>query len=230
MKLEGSFIEGRFITRLNRFEAHVEINGRQELAHVPNTGRLRELLVPGANLLLRCFDSKTRKTAFGLLLVQKDGLWVSIDSANVPNRIVHDALLQGDFPFYAGCRNLNREVVAGQSRFDFGLQLEEQVCFIEVKGVTLVYDRVARFPDAPTLRGTRHLEELTVLKLEGRHTGVIFIIQREDADVFMPNDDTDKDFCTALRKAKNAGVDMWAYTCRVNPQEIRLDREIPVVL
>lgn len=230
MKLEGCFTEGRFLVRLNQFEAKVEIDGREELVHVPNTGRLRELLVPGAKVLLRCFDSKTRKTAFGLLLVQKDGIWVSIDSANVPNRIVHDALLQGELPYYAGCTGINREVTAGQSRFDFGLLLHEQVCFIEVKGVTLVDHRVARFPDAPTVRGTRHLEELTALRQEGFHAGVIFIIQREDADTFMPNDATDKEFGKALRRAGDAGIPMWAYTCIVNQQEIRLDREIKIVI
>ena len=180
MKIEGELIKGRFIRRLNRFEAVVEIEGVQELVHVPNTGRLKELLTEGAVVLVRKFDNPNRKTKFGLLLVKKGEVWVSIDSANLPNKIVHEALKNNTFEQFSAFNEIRREVTMLNSRFDFGLFGDEQEYYIEVKGVTLVEDRQAFFPDAPTTRGTRHLEELTNIKLGGKGAGVIFVIQRED--------------------------------------------------
>lgn len=231
MKIEGILTEARFIKRLNRFEATVEIDGAEQLAHVPNTGRLRELLVAGATVLVRKFCSPSRKTQFGLILVKKDGIWVSIDSANVPNRIMYEALIQKRFEQFRSYREIRREVAIYNSRFDFGLFSDDHEYYIEVKGVTLVEDRQAYFPDAPTTRGTRHLEELTRLRLAGKGAGVVFIIQREDADIIRPNDITDKDFGNALRKAQKAGVDLQAYVCKIDVdlKQIDIVRQIPVV-
>ncbi|WP_094548577.1 DNA/RNA nuclease SfsA [Petroclostridium xylanilyticum] len=230
MQIEGQLVEGKFRKRLNRFEAIVNIDGVDNLVHVPNTGRLKELLVDDAAVLVRKFNNSNRKTQFGLLLVKKDGVWVSIDSANVPNRIVFEMLKQKKFSQFSEYKQIKKEVSVGNSRFDFGLFSQDKEYYIEVKGVTLVEARKAYFPDAPTARGTKHLEELTQLKLEGKGTGVIFIIQREDADAIMPNDRTDKDFGIALRKACQAGVNLWAYRCIIDSRQIVLDREIPVVL
>ncbi len=232
MNIEGELVKGRFIKRLNRFEAVVEIEGDQELVHVPNTGRLRELLTENAVVLLRKYDKQGRKTKFGLLLVKKDEIWVSIDSANVPNKIVHEALKNKAFEQFSGYCKIHREVTMLNSRFDFGLYGGEHEYYIEVKGVTLVEGRQAFFPDAPTIRGTRHLEELTQIKMSGKGAGVIFIIQREDADVIRPNDRTDKEFGNALRNAKEAGVDLFSYVCKIDVEQrqINIIRSIPVIL
>lgn len=232
MKIEGELLEGRFIKRLNRFEAVVEIEGTQELVHVPNTGRLRELLTENATVIVRKFDNPSRKTKFGLLFVRKDGVWVSIDSANLPNKIVYEALKSNAFEQFINYAEIRREVTMQNSRFDFGLFNGENEYYIEVKGVTLVEDRQAFFPDAPTTRGTRHLEELTNIKLSGKGAGVIFIVQREDADIIRPNDRTDKQFGIALRKAKKSGVDLFAYVCKIDleQRQVNIIRSIPVVL
>jgi len=232
LNIEGEIIKGRFVERLNRFEAFVEIEGVKELVHVPNTGRLRELLTDNAVVIVKKFDKPSRKTKFGLLLVEKDEVWVSIDSANVPNKIVHEALKNKFFDQLNNYGEIRREVTMINSRFDFGLYSDKNEYYIEVKGVTLVEDRQAYFPDAPTTRGTRHIKELTHIKTSGKGAGVIFIIQREDADVIMPNNRTDKEFGDALREAKEAGVDLFAYVCKidVDQREINIIRSIPVVL
>lgn len=232
MRIEGELYNARFIKRLNRFEAIVEIDGTEQLTHVPNTGRLRELLFEGAEVMVKGFDNPGRKTRFGLVLARKDGIWVSIDSANVPNRIMHEALLQKRFDMYRDYDEVRKEVTVSNSRFDFGLFKGSREYYIEVKGVTLVEGRQALFPDAPTVRGSRHLDELTHLKLNGKGAGVVFIIQREDADVFKPNDRTDRNFGDSLRRAQEAGVDINAYTCRVDPDSSTIDivRQIPVQL
>lgn len=232
MKIEGELVEAKFINRLNRFEAVVEVEGMQELAHVPNTGRLKELLTEGATVLLRKYDRTDRKTRFGLIIVRKNGMWVSIDSANAPNRIMFEALKQGKLEQFSGYSKIRREVTVLNSRFDFGLFSGEKEYYIEVKGVTLVENRQGFFPDAPTKRGVRHLEELRQLKLSGKGAGVIFIVQREDAEAVRPNDRTDMDFGNALREAGKAGVDLIAYVCKVDADQRSMDivREIPVVL
>ncbi|GAE90433.1 DNA/RNA nuclease SfsA [Acetivibrio straminisolvens] len=145
---------------------------------------------------------------------------------------MHEALIQGKFEKFCGYSEIRREVTVLNSRFDFGLFSEEKEYYIEVKGVTLVEDRQGFFPDAPTKRGTRHLEELAEIRQNGREAGVVFIVQREDADVVRPNDRTDKDFANALKAAAEAGVDLMAYVCKVDVEERRMDivREIPVVL
>ncbi|MCX7922897.1 MAG: DNA/RNA nuclease SfsA [Clostridia bacterium] len=228
--IHGPLAEGRFKERLNRFEAIVDIDGIPELVHVPNTGRLKELLVGDAEVIVRKYDNPDRKTRFGLLLVLKDGVWVSIDSANVPNKIVYEALERRELAPFSQYQSFKREVTVDNSRFDFALFSSEQDYFIEVKGVTLVDNRTALFPDAPTSRGRKHLEELIELKRNGKGAGVVFIIQRQDADIFIPNDITDKDFGRLLRKAYAEGVELYAYRCRVNCTEIAIECEVPVIL
>jgi len=182
--------------------------------------------------MVRKYDKTDRKTRFGLILVRKNGIWVSIDSANAPNRIMYEALVQGKFDKFRDYSEIRREVTVLNSRFDFGLFSEGKEYYIEVKGVTLVENRQGFFPDAPTQRGTRHLEELTKIRQNGKEAGVAFIVQREDADVVRPNDRTDKNFANALRIAAEAGVDLMAYVCKVDAEQRRMDivREIPVII
>ncbi len=230
IEIEGNITDGRFIRRLNRFEALVEAEGEARLVHVPNTGRLRELLVEGAFVMLKKISNPLRKTQYSLYMVERDGIWVSIDSANMPNRIVNKALKEKCIANFGEYSDFKREVSVGDSRFDFALCKTEGPYYLEVKGVTLVEDNVAMFPDAPTVRGTRHLYELARLRNQGFGAGVIFIVQRCDAEYFRPNDKTDPDFGEALRKAKKAGIDLAAYRCEVQPRQIVLADEIPVVL
>lgn len=209
-------IDGTFIKRLNRFAASVEINGKTETAHVPNSGRLRELLMPGRAVLLSPAANPERKTRYTLKAVRHEGIWVSIDSTAV-NDVIEDALKNGLLPQFGRIKELRRESVYKGSRFDFRI-LEEngRVCFLEVKSVTLVKNRVAMFPDAPTIRGRKHLMELIDAVKNGHRAMVIFCIQRPDANAFRPYDENDPAFGKALREAKKNGVEVYAFKCKVD--------------
>jgi len=158
--------------------------------------------------MVRKYDKTDRKTRFGLILVRKNGIWVSIDSANAPNRIMYEALVQGKFDKFRDYSEIRREVTVLNSRFDFGLFSEGKEYYIEVK---LVENRQGFF-----------LEELTKIRQNGKEAGVAFIVQREDADVVRPNDRTDKNFANALRIAAEAGVDLMAYVCKVDAEQRRI--------
>lgn len=228
MIFNGEIIEGKFQKRLNRFEAIVNISDCDCLAHVPNTGRLKELLVYGAKIYLRKSENQLRKTQYSIILVENGDVLVSIDSANVPNKLVYEALKNGCFEMFNDFTEIKKEAKYGNSRLDFKLSNNITDFYIEVKGVTLVENGVARFPDAPTTRGVKHLEELIQLKKSGTGAGVIFIIQREDACIFEPNDKTHKAFGDTLRKAYKCGVGMWAYKCNVSRTGINICSEVPV--
>ena len=221
--------EGLFVERLNRFVARVTLDGEEVLAHVPSSGRMQELLYPGAKVFLLAKASSHRKTAFDLILAYKDGVLVSIDS-RLPNLLVYRSLQMNALqPFGAGWV-INREVSYGSSRIDFCLQRGEKTCFLEVKSVTLVQGKQALFPDAPTDRGTRHLMELVAARQDGYKAAVLFIIQREDAHIFSPNWNTDVNFAEALVRAAEAKVQIHAYDCEVSLKGVSLRREIPVNL
>ena len=215
----GEMIPGRFCTRPNRFVAHVELKGQEEICHVKNTGRCRELLVPGARVYLERGRNPGRRTAWDLIAVEKDGRLINMD-AQAPNRVFAEWARER----YA---DVHPEVRYGQSRLDFCLDGQH---FVEVKGVTLEQDGRCRFPDAPTERGTRHLHELIRAVEEGYRATAFFVIQMADAEDFSPNDETDPAFGVALRQAAEAGVEIAAWCCRVTPGSIALDRPVPVRL
>ncbi len=229
MRLEGPLVAGTFIQRDNRFRATVEVRGQQVWAHVPNSGRLEELFVPGRSLLLRQVNLPHRKTKYDLALVELDQGWVSVD-ARLPNKLVHEAIAAGQMSEFIGYETIRREVAYGASRLDFVLEDDERRCFIEVKSVTLVRDGVALFPDAPTQRGRRHVGELAQVVQEGERAAVVFVVQREGALMFAPNDEADPAFRQTLRESARAGVEVYAYGCRVSRNEVVLDRPIPVAL
>jgi sugar fermentation stimulation protein A len=229
VRLKGPLVAGTFIRRDNRFRATVEVGGQPVWAHVPNSGRLGELLVSGHPVLLRQADLPHRKTKYDLALVELDRGLVSVD-ARLPNKLVHEAIAAGQMPEFIGYETIRREVAYGASRLDFVLEDDERRCFIEVKSVTLVCDGVALFPDAPTQRGRRHVGELAQAVQEGERAAVVFAVQREDATMFAPNDGADPAFGQALREAARAGVEVYAYRCRVSRNEVVLDRPIPVAL
>lgn len=230
MKLHPNLEEGYFIVRLNRFAALAEVAGREEMVHVANSGRLRELFEPGRRLLLAPALGEHRKTRYDLALVDLDNTLVSAD-ARLPNALVAEALAEGRLEPFAAYPEIRREVAYGESRLDLALEGTAGRCYLETKSVTLVEEGgVARFPDAPTTRGVKHLRTLMRAVAEGHRAGAIFVVQRSDAACLTPHDESDPEFGKALRMAKESGVDVLAYRCRVTPEEIALADPVPVRL
>lgn len=224
MKFER-MITGTFISRPNRFIAHVDINGTVEVCHVKNTGRCRELLVPGATVYVQESDNPNRKTKYDLIAVKKGERLINMDS-QAPNKVAAEYLhrLFPDLTF------LRPETQYGNSRFDFYLERPEEKWFIEVKGVTLERDGIAMFPDAPTLRGVKHIEELTHCLADGYQAMVLFIIKMKGITAFHPNDETHPEFGAALRKARDAGVVIHAVDCLVTPESLNADEPVEIQL
>ncbi len=219
-----NIVEGKFIRRPNRFIAHVEVAGREEVVHVKNTGRCRELLVPGAKVFLEKSSSAARKTAYDLIAVMKGDLCINMDS-QVPNQVAEE-WLRAQLPG----ATIRREVTWGNSRFDLYMEVDGRKIFMEVKGVTLEQDGIALFPDAPTLRGVKHLRELAACLEEGYEACVLFVIQMKGITVIRPHDAMHPDFGAALRAARKAGVRVLAYDCVVTPDSIEIDRPVAVEL
>ena len=219
--------KARFLSRPNRFVANCEMAGELLTVHVKNTGRCRELLVPGAEVWLAKSDNPTRKTAFDLVAVQKGGRLVNMD-AQAPNAVFGEFAREGGF--LPDARNVRAEVRYGASRFDFQLETPEKTHFAEVKGVTLEENGVVRFPDAPTQRGVKHLKELQSASAAGYGAHAVFVIQMEDVKHFEPNDRTHAAFGEALREAARNGVQIHAFWCRVTPDSLVIAGEVPVVL
>lgn len=227
-------IPATFARRDNRFRVQVQIKGRVEAAHLPNSGRLGELLVPGHKVWLAPADARRRsqrRTAYDLTLVEFAGRLVSVD-ARLPGRLLAEALRHGQFAGFKDYTTVRREVRLGKSRLDFRLEAESErpPCWIEVKSVTLVEKGTARFPDAPTTRGQRHLRELICAVEKGNRAAVAFVVQREDAERFAPHDQADPAFGHILRQAVRAGVEVYAWRCRVSREAIQLLDTIPVLL
>lgn len=219
-------VRGKFLARPNRFIAHVEINGKTEICHVKNTGRCKELLTPGATVWCEKSQNPTRKTAFDLICVQKGSRLINMDS-QAPNTAVKEWLLRGGL---GDIEKLKPESTFGNSRFDFSFVKDGKPCFLEVKGVTLENDGVCAFPDAPTVRGAKHLQELTELVKEGYWAYVLFVIQMEDVKYLHPNDITDPDFGKALRQAAKAGVQILTMDCKVTPKTMILNKQVEIKL
>lgn len=230
MRIEGNHIEGRFVARDNRFRVTVEVAGQHVWAHLPNSGRLGELLVPGYRAVLIERPGAHRKTGYDLSLVELEGRWVSVD-ARLPNDLVEKALRAGQLQPLDGYSVIRREIVYGRSRFDFLLEARDRPpCLVEVKSITLVVAGLGCFPDAVTARGRRHLLELAQAAEAGYRAATVFIVQREDATGMRPHDESDPDFGRALREAACRGVEIYAYACRVEPERVEIARPLPVHL
>ena len=214
---------GRFIDRPNRFIAHVELDGSVETVHVKNTGRCRELLTPGAIVYLAEGQNPARKTRYDLVAVQKGGRLINMDS-QAPNAAALEWLRAGNL-FPAGTE-IRPEYTYGDSRFDIAAFTPE-LTLLEVKGVTLERDGVVLFPDAPTVRGTKHLRELAAFPGEAN---VLFVIQMENVRYFAPNEETDPAFAAALRAAHAAGVHILAYDCKITPESMTLNQPVEIRL
>ncbi|MGL4773142.1 MAG: DNA/RNA nuclease SfsA [Clostridium sp.] len=230
MNYNKNIFIGEFVNRPNRFNASVILNGEEIVVHVPNTGRCKEILQKGVKVLLREELGETRKTKYDLVGVYKGEELISIDS-QIPNKVVEEALKNQKIDKLKIFNNILREKTYGNSRFDFKLgdNLGNEY-YLEVKGVTLEENGHARFPDAPTERGRKHILELIEVKESGRGAGVLLLIQMESVKTFSPNDDTDPKFGEALREAKNKGVDVMAYNCKVDMEGITLYNEVEVIL
>ena len=234
MDLGIDLVEATFVERLNRFAARVLVGGREERAHVANSGRMRELFVPGALVWLKRQPGNHRKTGYDLTLVELGSALVSADS-RLPNTLVAEALANGGLSQFADYTRVKPESTYGESRLDFLLEGPERSgpnakCYVETKSVTLVESGIAWFPDAPTSRGVKHLGTLAKAVEAGHRAAVIFVIQREDAQRFSPNDNADPDFAVALRRALAAGVETYSYACRVTLREITLAGQVPIEL
>lgn len=218
---------GRFLERPNRFIAYVEIAGRKEKVHVKNTGRCRELLVPGTEVYLEKSDNESRSTAYDLVAVKKQERIVNMDS-NAPNKAVEEWLLKKEL--FKEVTLVRPETTYGNSRFDFYVESGERKAFVEVKGVTLENDNVVSFPDAPSERAVKHVQELIQAKREGYEAYIIFVVQMKDVDFFEPNEKTQPEFAAVLKEARRAGVCIKAYDCNVTKDSMEICEEVPVVL
>jgi sugar fermentation stimulation protein A len=223
----GKIIHGRLERRINRFIAEVYIDGKKEKVHIKNTGRLKELLQPGAEVLMEYSDNPNRKTKYSLITAAKNDKWVNIDS-QAPNTVVFEALKNGEVPEFTALQLVKREVTYGASRFDIYFERGEERGFIEVKGVTLEKAGTAMFPDAPTARGTKHILELIKAAREGYTAVIFFLVQMKGCSTFMPYAAMDEAFANAVRKASQEGVRILIYDCIVKEDELILDRPIPL--
>ena len=219
--------KGVFLRRPNRFVAQVEIEGRVETCHVKNTGRCKELLLPGAAVYLEESDNPNRKTRFDLVAVEKGERLINID-AQAPNRVEEEWLRAGGL--VAGLTDLRPECRYGNSRFDFYLEAAGRKAFLEVKGVTLEEENVAYFPDAPTERGVKHIKELCGCLQDGYDAYLVFVIQMKGISSFRPNDRTHRAFGDALRRAEREGVQLAAVDCRVSEAGLQIADAVDIVL
>ena len=219
-------VPGIFRDRPNRFIAHVDMGGETETVHVKNTGRCRELLVPGVTVWCQESRNPARKTKFDLICVEKGNLLINMDS-QAPNAAAGEWLLGGGL---GEIENLRPETVHGDSRFDFSFVKDGKTCFLEVKGVTLEDEGVCAFPDAPTQRGAKHLRGLTRAAAEGFGAYVLFVIQMRPVRYLRPHQERDPEFARALRQAAAGGVTILAMDCRVTPEEMVIASPVEVRL
>ena len=216
-----------FLKRPNRFIAEVEIQGKRETVHVKNTGRCKELLIPGTEVILEKSGNPNRKTKYDLICVNKQGRLINMDS-QIPNKAAEEWIRKGGlFPEEVSIRP---EKKYGNSRFDLYVESPVRRAFVEVKGVTLEEDNVVRFPDAPTVRGIKHVEELIHCMEEGYEAYLLLVIQMKGVKKFMPNWDTQPEFGQALIKAEKAGVKIIARDCLVTEDTIEIQEEVRVDL
>ncbi len=226
---DGKVLQGKFLNRQNRFIAEVEVDGETVLSHLKNTGRMRELLVKGATCYIVEAKNKNRKTKYDFLSIAHQGLLVNLDS-QVPNKVIADGFLNGQISGWEDIDSLKREVTIGKSRLDMVVEKDGEKLYVEVKGVDLMLGKGrASFPDAPTTRGSKHLKELASLVEAGARAMVIFCLHRDDAVDFRPNYKMDPEFFNNFYDALDRGVEARAYTCKVGPDYIELDKEIKIL-
>lgn len=227
MPLELILEEAIFIEKHNRFLCTIELNGEFWPCHIPNTGRLKELLFKGNTVGVRYVASPTRKTAYEVILAKKDNIWYSVDS-RMPNALVKSWATLGYIPQWLNCELIG-ERTFGKSRFDFEVR-GERPGYIEVKGVTLERQGIGYFPDAPTERGRKHLMELLELRRAGLYAAVVFVCQSEAITAFHPNDETDPEFGKLLRELARNHVDILCLQAKITFDRIEFIQQIPCIM
>ncbi|NTW02936.1 MAG: DNA/RNA nuclease SfsA [Oscillochloris sp.] len=223
----GPLVEATFVARMNQLLIEAMLNGKLVRAHMADRGRLVDLLVPNARVLLAPRDEIGRKTAFQVVGVYEGDELVSLDT-QMPNRLVSIALANGALPQFARYTKIQREVAVGEHRFDFRLGEGLNVCYVEVKSVGLVIQRIARFPDAPAERSRQQLEQLSIMSRNGLRCAVVFVVQRHRARALVPNDEVDPAFGRALRFALSNGVEIYSYLCPLTVEGLQLGSPLPV--
>ncbi|NLB90562.1 MAG: DNA/RNA nuclease SfsA [Clostridiales bacterium] len=220
--------QGIFVSRPNRFIAKVLLHGEETLCHVKNTGRCKEILIPGVKVLVDKATNPNRKTGYDLIGAYKEKMLINIDS-QAPNQVVEEWLKEGRmFPNF---QKMKREVSYGHSRFDFWIKDQNgQEHFMEVKGVTLEKHAMAFFPDAPTLRGIKHIEQLVQAQEKGYQSHLFFVIQLKGVEGFSPNDETHQAFGETLRWAAKQGVSIYVKDCMVTENTLAIDQDVPLLL
>lgn len=229
MRYTNEIVKGVFVARPNRFIAHVIIQGEEEIVHVKNTGRCREILLEGTTVYLERASNPNRKTKYSLIAAYKGDMLINIDS-QIPNAVIAEAVKQGKLRGIKEPHFVKREVTFGNSRFDVYYESGEKKGFVEVKGATLEKEGVAMFPDAPTERGRKHILELIKAVKAGYEGTVVFLVQLKGVAYFKPNSEMDKEFADALKLATKKGVNVLAYQCIVSRDEIIMTDEIEVRL
>ena len=223
----NNIFAAKFLSRPNRFIAHIEIDGKEEIAHVKNTGRCKELLTENATVFVQKCDNPSRKTQYDLIGVLKGDKMINMDS-QIPNKVFGEWAKNSGF--FGSLTFMKAEKTYGNSRFDYYLETEKDKIFVEVKGVTLEKDGVVLFPDAPTERGIKHINELCQCLKDGYKAYIFFIIQMEDVKYFTPNRDTHPAFASALKNAAESGVGVYALSCKVTENSIEADKFVEVRL
>lgn len=227
MQFETTLIHGRLIKRYKRFLADVILDSGQVItAHCTNSGTMKSCLEENAEVYLTPVNDPKRKTKFTWEMIKINGDWIGINTAN-PNKLAFDAISNQEIDDLSGYTVVKREVKFGNSRFDIYAENENEKCFVEVKNVTLKIGNYARFPDAVTTRGQKHLRTLIEVKKQGIRAVMLYIIQRSDVDIFAPATDIDPDYAAALKNAVNAGVEVIAMQARVTPEKIELVKKLP---
>ncbi len=229
MRIADQVKQASFLRRENRFACLVKVAGDIETAYLASSGRLETVLTPGRTVYIAEKQSQNRITKYDLVAAALGKTYVSVDD-RVPAELVNEALVQKALPQFQQYSSIRREVPRGRTRLDFLLSNRTSQCFLEIKSVTLVRNGVASFPDAPTERGRQHVESLVWAKREGYEAAIVFVVQREDAECLSPNDEVDPEFGQALRLAHIKGLGIYAYKCRVRPNEIDLAGQIPIKL
>lgn len=218
-------VQGEFVNRINRFCGEVKINGEKEVVHIKNTGRCKELLIEGAKVFLEPSNNPNRKTKYSLIAVYKNDLLINMDS-QVPNQVVAEALEKGYIKEVGNVDFIKREVTFQSSRFDIYFESGERKGFIEVKGVTLEENGLCKFPDAPTTRGTKHINELIEARKQGFETYIFFLIQMENITKFEPYKERDPNFAKAIENAIKSEVKVLVYNSKVSENSIELDKSV----
>ena len=229
MKLKYRLLEARFIDRPNRFLTRAELNGNIVESHLPDPGRLKELLIPEARILLKQENGENRKTKFSTQAVYYDNTLISLNTL-LPNKFVAHLLVEKKLEFLKEWQILKKEVTYGKHRFDFLLKNNDKLLYLEVKSVTLVENKIAKFPDAVTERGRSHVEHLGKMALDGIRTMVLFVIQRHDAIIFQPQWERDPKFGYELYKAWQNGLEVQVIHFKMTTSELHYLGEIPAEL